>query len=579
MPKSDSAKARIRAATNKNFLFNDLEEEQRRELEDVMFEVEKAAGAVIITEGEEGDNFYVLESGACEVVIKGRKVAEIEAPASFGELALMYNTPRAATIRALTACRLWAIDRVTFRRILLITSLNRRKKFESFLAKVPVLASLTAYERSTLSDALKAHVYADGEAVIHQGEIGDAFYIVESGTAVGLHAADPAVPTATKETARFGPGDYFGEVALIKDQPRALSVVAQGGPLKVVKVDRATFVRLLGPILDVLHRNMQQYAQLEKRDPSVAAAVAPEDQHHQEQQQRVMATKRRGGVSASSVVATPHSIPFHRKDDEAVGRIRRAIMRNPLFSHISEDQLSAVVGAMFERKYGRGDLIIRQGDDGDNYYVVDSGTADIIIAKDGATKTVGTLSAGQAAGELALLYHCPRAATIRANEPVVCWAVDGDTFRHILASKAMMQRKKYEAFLERVPILSSLTQWERSTIADSLNEAVFPAGATIIRQGDQGDLFFIVESGECVASLSQGPGFPAVDVKHYGPGDYFGEIALLTDAPRKATITALGPVKVVSLDRNSFQRLLGNVDDILKRNMNNYKTYEQMARN
>lgn len=573
VPKSDQAKERIRKATNKNFLFMGLEEDQRRELEDVMFEVEKQAGSVIIKQGEEGDNFYILESGSCEVIINNNKVAEIEAPASFGELALMYNTPRAATVRALTHVRLWAIGRPTFRKILLISTLNRRKKFESFLAKVPILQSLTPYERATISDALKSKAYKEGEVVIHQGEFGEEFYIVESGSAVMLHAPDPDVPTAQEEIGRLHAGEYFGEVALIKDQPRACTIAAIGGPLKVVYLDRATFVRLMGPLLDVMKRNMTQYKQLEKRE-SLAMLASPSEDNGP----RVMPTKRRGGVSASPLTADPSKVknfPVHPKDAQAQNRIRKAIMQNPLFNHINEDQLKTVVDAMFERQYNAGDLIIRQGDDGDNYYVLDSGSADIIINNAQGTRTVGTLQPGQACGELALLYHCPRAATIRANTRTVCWAVDGETFRFILASSAMSQRKKYEAFLAGVPILGSLTDWERSIIADALQDAEFKPGEVILRQGDAGNNFYIVERGECVASISNG--VSAMEVKHYGPGDYFGEIALLTDAPRKASVIAKTPVKCVYLDRGAFSRLLGNIDDILKRNMQQYRSFAEIA--
>ncbi len=64
------------------------------------------------------------------------------------------------------------------------------------------------------------------------------------------------------------------------------------------------------------------------------------------------------------------------------------------------------------------------------------------------------------------------------------------------------------------------------------------------------------------------PGEPAVKVKEYSQGDYFGELALLRNTPRAASIIARGACRVLYLDRDSFNRLLGNLEDVLRRSVN-----------
>ena len=76
--------------------------------------------------------------------------------------------------------------------------------------------------------------------------------------------------------------------------------------------------------------------------------------------------------------------------------------------------------------------------------------------------------------------------------------------------------------------------------------------------------------GQAIATKTLTPGQPAQQVKEYGHGDYFGELALLRNEPRAANVIAKTKLKVVSLDRNTFKRLLGPLDEILKRNMNSY---------
>ncbi|XP_055707771.1 cAMP-dependent protein kinase type I regulatory subunit isoform X1 [Phlebotomus papatasi] len=259
VPKDYKTMAALSKAIAKNVLFSHLDENERSDIFDAMFPVNCLTGESIIQQGDEGDNFYVIDQGEVEVFVNSELVTTIGEGGSFGELALIYGTPRAATVRAKTDVKLWGIDRDSYRRILMGSTIRKRKMYEEFLSRVSILESLDKWERLTVADALETVSFEDGETIVKQGEPGDDFYIIVEGCAVVLQQKGEAQQNEdTAEVGRLGPSDYFGEIALLLDRPRAATVMARG-PLKCVKLDRARFERVLGPCADILKRNITQY--------------------------------------------------------------------------------------------------------------------------------------------------------------------------------------------------------------------------------------------------------------------------------------------------------------------------------
>ncbi|KAH8284867.1 hypothetical protein KR054_001937 [Drosophila jambulina] len=254
-PKTDEQRARLVESVKNVLLFRSLDKEQMNQVLDAMFERKVQPLDYIIRQGDDGDNFYVIESGIYKVYIDDNHINTYTHTGLFGELALLYNMPRAATVQAETSGLLWAMDRQTFRRILLKSAFRKRKMYEELLNSVPMLKALQNYERMNLADALVSKSYENGERIIKQGDAADGMYFIEEGTvSVRMDQDDAEV-----EISQLGKGQYFGELALVTHRPRAASVYATGGPVKLAFLDVKAFERLLGPCMDIMKRNIDDY--------------------------------------------------------------------------------------------------------------------------------------------------------------------------------------------------------------------------------------------------------------------------------------------------------------------------------
>ncbi|EJW86874.1 C-AMP dependent protein kinase typeI-beta regulatory subunit [Wuchereria bancrofti] len=263
IPKDDETRRALEAAMCRNILFSHLEGDEQKAIFDAMFPVEKKKNETIIEQGEEGDNFYVIDSGEVDVFVNGEYALSIKEGGSFGELALIYGTPRAATVVAKSdVVKCWAIDRITYRQILMGSTMRKRKLYDEFLSKVQILSDLDKWERANVADALERCDFEPGTRVVEQGHPGDEFFIIVEGQADVLQKRSDDAPFEI--VGHLSSSDYFGkflkfcEIALLLDRPRAATVIAKT-PLKCVKLDRARFERVMGPVREILKRDVSNY--------------------------------------------------------------------------------------------------------------------------------------------------------------------------------------------------------------------------------------------------------------------------------------------------------------------------------
>jgi cAMP-dependent protein kinase regulator len=135
-------------------------------------------------------------------------------------------------------------------------------------------------------------------------------------------------------------------------------------------------------------------------------------------------------------------------------------------------------------------------------YVLEEGALDCtkVFAGNTTPTHLKTYAPGEGFGELALLYNAPRAATIAAKTAYTIWKLDRDTFNNIVKDAAAKKREKYENFLKQVQVLQTLDEYERSKLGDAVREENFNKGELIIREGDEGDKFYLISEGTCIAT-------------------------------------------------------------------------------
>lgn len=172
--KEPAVAERLHAVVGKSPLLRTLDAEQRDMIVKAFSgPLTKQPGEDIIVQGDIGDVFYLLEEGAVDVYIKKKgttdelKVHTYKPGDAFGELAIMYNAPRAATCRAQTECKLWALDRVSFKVIVVAAAMQKRELYVSFLQQVPILSSMTEMEVMTMADSLVEETYEDGKSCLY----------------------------------------------------------------------------------------------------------------------------------------------------------------------------------------------------------------------------------------------------------------------------------------------------------------------------------------------------------------------------------------------------------------------------
>ncbi|CAD7955388.1 unnamed protein product [Amoebophrya sp. A120] len=482
------------------------------------------------------------------------------------------------------------------------SDLVKMAELQGFLKSVSLFRHLPDSEHSTIAREMHRVKYKKGDIIFKQGDQGDAFYIVAQGAAsvlvrpsafikvndyvtlatelifsgktvppgtvarvdkydanrdypytirlqgqkwdgqrgrvmpdeIELHQGNPEpVHVATLKA-----GDYFGEQSLLKGKPRNATIKA-AEDLECAVIDSRVFSKLdLGSKLQFAKRKALQAHDGEKKSGDTT------------------------------------------KSEEEMKLVLNGILANTKLTEIvslDEQHLDAMVAAAYRQKFEPGDVVIKQGDiQAEEFYVIASGKFDVSVAdqhttdhKIHAAENVATLSSGQSFGELALLYQAPRAATITCKTAGTLFAIDRFTFKDTLRKANENRHLGYVKILDSIHLFDCLLADEKEAMASCLVETHYIMGETIIKEGEEGDAFYILKQGQIAFTKKDEKGQEKVvshmDSTKPGKGCYFGERSLLKAEKRAATVRVTSQEAVaLALSKERFEDMVGPLADLIK---------------
>mmetsp|Transcript_22328 Transcript_22328/g.72432 ORF Transcript_22328/g.72432 Transcript_22328/m.72432 type:complete len:917 (+) Transcript_22328:117-2867(+) len=545
VPKSAEIKSWLMETLREHYFFSIQDEAVLNDVADAMEEKTFTPGARLIRQGDDGDNFYVVFSGSLslkvrkEEIVKNRRGstqlpvsggdegqvdAVLEKGSLFGELALLYNAPRAASVSATTECVTYVLDRDTFRALLMANS--QGSHLLMFLRQVPVI-DIKNVGLVEVAKCAKTKTVKSGETVIASGSVVERWHIVRKGR-IEIKKDGKAVQTL-KET------NFFGQSELLADETSLSDYVAETDA-ELIYFDKADFISLL-PNLKVglddwlKFSTMQRIPMLESVDNEQLSLVV--DAFKEETYKKDETIIKQGDVGdtffilktgrasvtvdskpvavlkctdyfgeralltrdrrAADVTVTSEEVTVLKLErmefnillGPLAGKIEtqsriKLLETVPILESLSILERETLAKVLKYNKFEPGAIVMKEKDTGDSFFIIKDG--EVTVTKASQKAEVARLGKGAFFGEQALLKDDVRSATITAVSLVEAYSVTRGAFeKHLSSLSSMMeehQRKQRRAQVEK-----DIT-WDSLKVLDVLGTGQFGV-VSLVSKGNE----------------------------------------------------------------------------------------------
>ena len=249
----------------------------------------------------------------------------------------------------------------------------------------------------------------------------------------------------------------------------------------------------------------------------------------------------------------------HQLSQEEVKNIRTTITNHFLFAGMNEEVLKIIYHELFYFVYDKNQTVYEQGDDGNFFYIVASGTVKATRRNEQNELKERTYRAWECFGELSLITKCKREETLITTSEVGLFSLDGESFRDIQNRLNETRLKDRYSFLNSIPIFQFLDNISKFNVASKIKVREFKPNEKIISYGTVGDTLYIIKNGLVSCRIG------VKEVRKLGNNDYFGQNSILIDMKRSCDVIALNPATCYELSRKDLLVAMGDryIDVIL----------------
>jgi HlyB family type I secretion system ABC transporter len=238
------------------------------------------------------------------------------------------------------------------------------------------------------------------------------------------------------------------------------------------------------------------------------------------------------------------------------------LRRSLLFQFLPEEYFDKIVPLLQEEQYEFGDILVKQGDPADAFYVLTSGRARVVKQDHNGNEIVlATLKPGDSFGEAALAEGGTRTASVRCSTAVEVLRLDRDDFLELTKEvpelkhhvEMTARHRALHGFLYEFSNFGRLPVPAMRSVIEKLSPVEFAKGSFIIKEGDAAGPMYIMEKGRARAFSSDNG--TQRNLAFYRDGDFFGELSILNGSARAASVEAFTDCRLLALDPAAVREL------------------------
>ena len=464
----------------KHFFMKDLDKQARSAIIQEISLSSVQENIYIYKQGGIGNYFYILKEGKIEIISQNiNKRREINIGESFGELALLHEAKRLESAKAITECYLWVMERKNFRKIVEHITKKHFEENKKFIESIPILANIENTQKTLLCSSLYKESFDEGKYIVREGEPAQCLYIVKEGE-VNCILKGKIVRTLRK-------GDNFGERSVLIDSTRSLDCIAKSNCI-CYSVSSFTLETMLGKnFRTLLYLNfinssftrskifhkfninlLDNPFYLFKPNNLTKNEIVYKEGYIKSSKIVIVIDGNLINSITKDIVANRGAILFENElfecsiektdfdiisqpdcllveadtikfFDLLEGNFKKIMERTSIIDSLSKVQifknlprikLFNLSKKILEEKFNDGDNIVKEGEDGNKFYIIKHGKVEILVGG----KYIRTLNESEYFGERALFFHEKRSATINAIGEICLFSISQEDFENIIES-------------------------------------------------------------------------------------------------------------------------------------------------